>query len=95
MDYNEIRKLLEKYWAAETSVAEEIFLKHFFINHTDIPHDLLAEKQLFLTFYQESTLPELNEDLSGRFRDRLRKKVIPLSISILRFVSKPPRSNPM
>ena len=87
MDYNEIRKLLEKYWAAETDVADEKILKDFFLNHTDIPADLLTEKQLFLTFHDDLNFPELNEDLSVRLRSRLRKQSIPFWKTALKYAA--------
>jgi hypothetical protein len=87
MDYNGIRKLLEKYWAAETDVSEEKILKDFFISHTDIPDDLLTEKHLFLTFHEESTSPVLNEDLSIKLRSHLRKNTIPLWKTALKYAA--------
>ncbi len=74
MDYTKIRELLKKYWAAESDVAEETYLKDFFTSNADVPEDMFAEKHLFMTYQQEANFPELNEDLTGRLKVHLNKK---------------------
>lgn len=54
MDYNNIRALLEKYWAGESSLEEEEQLRHFFVTHQQqLPPDLLEAASLFRYFAEE------------------------------------------
>lgn len=46
MDYKYIEQLLERYWAAETTVAEERVLRAFF-SQNDVPAQLARYKDLF------------------------------------------------
>ena len=55
-DYNQIEKLLERFYNAETSEAEEQMLKDFFFNE-EVPPYLQAEKAMFLQL-QTSDVPE-------------------------------------
>lgn len=69
MDSKQIEKLLERYWACETSVEEERQLRRFF-NSEDVPAHLLRYKDLFV--YQEF----LQDDHLGEdFDERLLKQV--------------------
>lgn len=49
MDYNNIKRLLDKYWAGETSLAEEQLLKDYF-NGNHVAPDLEQYKVLFVYF---------------------------------------------
>ena len=69
MDSKQIEKLLERYWACETSVEEERQLRCFF-NSQDVPTHLQHYKDLFA--YQEF----LQDDHLGKdFDERLLKQV--------------------
>jgi hypothetical protein len=87
MDHDEIRKLLEKYWAAETDLNEEARLKEFFLNNPDIPDDLLVEKHLFMAYEQESMRPALNKDLVSNIELPLHKRVIPIWKRTLKYAA--------
>ena len=64
-DYKYIEELLERYYNAQTSEAEEKQLKNFFLQE-DVPVHLQAEKEMFLQL-QASDIPEgLEERLSQR-----------------------------
>ena len=65
MDYNNIRKLLDKYWEGQSSVEEEIQLRDFF-SGTDVPEDLKSYQPLFQFFQIEK-----DKNLSGDFDQRL------------------------
>ena len=59
-DYNHIEALLERYYDAQTSEAEERMLKDFFL-HEEVPIHLMAEKEMFLQL-QAPKIPEELED---------------------------------
>ena len=64
-DYKNIEELLERYYNAQTSEAEEKQLKNFFLQE-EVPVHLQAEKEMFLQL-QTSDVPEgLEERLSQR-----------------------------
>ena len=55
-DYSHIEALLERYYDAQTSEAEEQRLKDFFL-HEEVPVHLQAEKEMFLQL-QATDVPE-------------------------------------
>jgi hypothetical protein len=59
MDSKHIEHLLEKYWACETSIEEEIEIKNFF-NQEEIPEHLLPHAPLFKYLKEESSNPTLD-----------------------------------
>ncbi len=65
-----IRELLEKYEAAETSLAEEQKLKHYFETASSIPEDLEIYQCLFMSFdaIQQQEEP-LFENVKKTFED--------------------------
>ncbi len=65
MDYNNIRKLLDKYWEGESSVQEEAQLRDFFAG-TEIPEDLKPYRPLFQFFKMEQ-----DKKLNGNFDEKL------------------------
>lgn len=69
MDYNNIRKLLDKYWEGESSVQEEVQLRDFF-NGSDVPEDLKSYQPLFQFFKMEQE-KKLNEDFDKRLIQQL------------------------
>lgn len=52
MDYNTIKKLLDKYWEGETSVQEETQLKRYF-NGANVADELKQFQSLF-TYFEQS-----------------------------------------
>ena len=47
MDYKYITQLLDRYWAAETSIEEERILRAFF-SQTEVPEELKQYRSLFV-----------------------------------------------
>ena len=71
-DYSHIEALLERYYDAQTSEAEEQRLKDFFL-HEEVPAHLQAEKEMFLQL-QASAVPEGLEERLSQSIDRWGKK---------------------
>ena len=71
-DYSHIEALLERYYDAQTSEAEEQRLKDFFL-HEEVPVHLQAEKEMFLQLQATDVPEELEERLSQSI-DRWDKK---------------------
>ncbi len=69
MDYNNIRKLLDKYWEGQSSVEEEIQLRDFF-SGTDVPEDLKSYQPLF-QFFQMEQDKKLNDDFDKKLIQKL------------------------
>ena len=71
-DYSHIEALLERYYEAQTSEAEEKQLKDFFL-HEEVPPHLQAEKEMFLQL-QATDVPEGLEERLSQSIDRWSKK---------------------
>ncbi len=71
-DYSHIEALLERYYDAQTSEAEEQRLKDFFL-HEEVPVHLQAEKEMFLQL-QTTDVPEGLEERLSQSIDRWGKK---------------------
>ena len=71
-DYSHIEALLERYYDAQTSEAEEQRLKDFFL-HEEVPAHLQAEKEMFLQL-QATDVPEGLEERLSQSIDRWDKK---------------------
>ena len=71
-EYSHIEALLERYYDAQTSEAEEQRLKDFFL-HEEVPVHLQAEKEMFLQL-QASGVPEGLEERLSQSIDRWGKK---------------------
>ena len=71
-DYSHIEVLLERYYDAQTSEAEEQRLKDFFL-HEEVPAHLQAEKEMFLQL-QATDVPEGLEERLSQSIDRWGKK---------------------
>ncbi|MBE9468666.1 MAG: hypothetical protein IMY72_10175 [Bacteroidetes bacterium] len=56
MDFKRIENLLNKYFEAETSIAEENELRIFFSNNKDIPENLIFAKSIFKAFNEEKSI---------------------------------------
>lgn len=69
MDSKEIRELLDKYWACETSLAEEEKLKAYF-NQNEVAPDLAEYKSMFQYFGQQ-----VNITMKGEFSQQLSQKI--------------------
>jgi hypothetical protein len=65
MNQEEIKQLLDKYYAGETTPDEEIYLKKYF-NQTDIPAEFRDEMEIFRYFSQLSVIPEPSADFEKR-----------------------------
>ena len=75
MDYNNIRKLLDKYWEGESSIEEESQLRSFFSGE-DIPEDLKPYQPLF-QFFQLEQDKNLNVDFDQRLIQELKSSEKP------------------
>ena len=65
MDYKYIEQLLERYWAAETSLEEEGILRAFF-SQKDIPAELEQYRDLFVYEMTEKESQMLGDDFDER-----------------------------
>ena len=70
MDYKYITQLLDRYWAAETSIEEERILRAFF-SQTEVPEELKQYRSLFVYEQQEPMADRLGADFDSRFADLL------------------------
>lgn len=77
MDYNNIRKLLDKYWEGETSLQEETQLRDFFTGN-DIPEDLKPYQSLF-QFFQLEQDKKLNADFDKKLMEQLQSSDKPVA----------------
>lgn len=74
MNYQYIEQLIERYFAAETTVAEERILRAFFAEG-EVPSHLQQYAPLFAFTEQEQNVPEvLGEDFDEKLLARLRAK---------------------
>lgn len=64
MDYNDIERLLERYWRCETSVEEEARLRDFFTQE-EVPARLMRYKSLF-GYQQEQRQVQVSDDFDAR-----------------------------
>ncbi len=64
MDYKYIEQLMERYWAAETSLEEENILRTFF-SQQDLPAQLEQYRPLFACLQQEANVA-LGDDFDKR-----------------------------
>lgn len=65
MDYKYINQLLERYWAAETTLEEEKILSAFF-SQKDIPSELKPYQQLFAFAAETKAEDRLGDDFDER-----------------------------
>ena len=65
MDYKYIEQLLERYWAAETSLEEEDILRAFF-SQKEIPAELVQYRTLFVYEATEKESQVLGDDFDER-----------------------------
>ncbi len=65
MDYKYIEQLLERYWAAETTLEEEGILRTFF-SQKEIPAELEPYRALFVYETTEAETHHLGEDFDAR-----------------------------
>lgn len=65
MKQEEIKQLLDKYYAGETTGEEEVLLKRYF-SQADIPAELRDEMEIFRFFSQSSVIPEPSADFETR-----------------------------
>jgi len=65
MNAEEIKRLLETYYNAETSEEEEIEIRSFF-NRKDVPADLSDEREIFIYYDQLSDVQEPSADFEKR-----------------------------
>lgn len=67
MEYNDIRALLNKYWACESTEAEEAELRVFYASHEGtLPADLQEAAPLFRYYHDCCSIPEMPELFTDR-----------------------------
>ena len=70
--------MLDKFYRGETSLEEEIRLRHYFESNA-VPEELIPDKDLFETFGGDSGSVEVPPDLDGKilaYIDRLAKREV-------------------
>ena len=60
MDFNKANKIMEKYFAGETTLCEEKWLQEYFSSKKDLPPNQAYAGELFRFFRQEATLEYKN-----------------------------------
>lgn len=73
MSNEEIKKLLAKYYNAETSEDEELELKEFF-NSEDVPAEFQDEKSIFLYYHEIGIIPSPSEDFEQKILAEIEKE---------------------
>lgn len=79
MDYKYIEQLLERYWAAETTLEEERIL-HAFFSQEDIPADMEEWRPLFVTDTEEP----LGDDFDARIMAMIQEESKPQPVKAQR-----------
>ncbi len=69
MDYSTIKKLLDKYWEGETSIAEESQLRDYF-NQEEVEASLKEYKALFVYVKQEQAI-KISNDFEANLKAHL------------------------
>lgn len=65
MNSGEIKRLLEKYYAGESTSGEELLLKKFF-SMDNIPPDLKVDQEIFRYYIQAAEIPEPSADFEKK-----------------------------
>ena len=68
MRTEDLKELLEKYYAGETTLEEEVLLTRFF-DRNIIPEEFEAEKEIFAHYSQTGKIPEPSDDLEKKIMD--------------------------
>jgi hypothetical protein len=75
-NYNEIRALLESWYAGTASPADTHRLEDLFAEATDLPADLLEERELFLAIAEAEAAPvAMPEEYAARLDDALEQEM--------------------
>src|SRR4030042_6355237 len=90
MNKEEIKRLLERYYKAESSEEEELKLRNFF-SQEDVPEDFREEKEIFRYYLQLSEIPEptvnfedriiSSIDAEGRFTGKAKSRRLILTLT--------------
>lgn len=75
MDYKYINQLLERYWAAETTLEEEEILRTFF-SQVDIPAELETYRPLFVYEQTEPKTDVLGDDFDEKILSMIEEPVV-------------------
>ena len=75
MDYKYINQLLERYWAAETTLEEEEILRTFF-SQADIPAELETYRPLFVYEQTEPKTDVLGDDFDEKILSMIEEPVV-------------------
>jgi len=78
MEYSNIRALLEKYWACETTAEDEATLRIFYATHEDaLPADLQEAAPLFQYFHTEEEMEVPEIEIHGPWEEKETKIIRP------------------
>jgi hypothetical protein len=75
MDYKYIEQLLERYWAAETTLDEERILRAFFSDPAQVPQHLQRYRKLFAG-WQAAKVPALGADFDEKMLAQVEEPVV-------------------
>ncbi len=70
MEWENIKTLLERFYAGETSREEEVYLRKYF-SQPDVPKELSAEKQQFMLLTQWQSESPLNEEFDAQIMQKI------------------------
>ena len=73
MDYKYIEQLLERYWAAATTLEEEEILRAFFCQ-TEVPTHLLPYRALFMYEHDEKKMDVLGDEFDQQVMEAIGEK---------------------
>ena len=79
MDYKYIEQLLERYWACETTLQEEVILRAFF-SQEDIPEALRKYQALFT--YEQQKDESLGDDFEARILQQIGEVPVAKTVSL-------------
>lgn len=81
MEYNNIKDLLEKYWAGETDLQEESTLKHYF-SSADVHPSLTQYKPLF-SYFQEAKEEVHLDSIEAAVMEQIQHKAVPTQAKVI------------
>ncbi len=81
MEYNNIKDLIEKYWAGETDLQEESTLKTYF-SSADVHPSLTQYKPLF-SYFQEAKEEVHLDSIEAAVMERIQHKAVPTTAKVI------------
>ncbi len=81
MEYNNIKDLVEKYWAGETDLQEESTLKTYF-SSADVHPSLTQYKPLF-SYFQEAKKEVSLDSIEAAVMEQIQHKAVPTKTKVI------------